>query len=1064
MNQPAEPARAGALTHQFRTILALTMVVVASLGAIVADRIAQLEFQTSVTERRLTQGQMLELQYRQDWLDRGSKRAEFDRRRDEILAEAAGFASAAKQMRERNAGAPSAAADELEIRAQERFQLARLLRQFNTVLIQTDDKNLEDSLTAHAVRLLQPLGFPVSWRTGESVSQAPIWHRLIEELEDAHGKVPELAAAVLGFVFALFLLTMADLATARRNMALPAAGLACLVSVSCAVFVSVIEPALGWYMLAIPLGSIAFGIAAWQFGLFATEHGGSHHQDPPEVEIRGFAGTRITRREAGDSFSKWVIVLLAGTVVLSAWAGYGYTSASARLSGAAREGFAQQVEMTKLTTRPIAASLHVLDDVAALLQSRVECSARKQELALAIAGAAAIDAAATLPAEEAVACAALDAPRSATAAAIVDGPSGIDADPYFPFSYYVSTQNAGEDGPSRAFGRWDGYTQIAVFWGGKATSYLTILTLCAIALFLLGQSLGIGERRLGRFLVIAALAFDAVAIYAMISTGVRQSAEITGTVPAECRPAGVPETPVEIAAYYYAKGKAIEDSADTGADFKAAAGFMGCAVAARPSFALALFALATDRALAGSPQAGQNYWSMPDTATVAEVATHRGRAIDILLSNGYVAPSSPLNSYGASLWHLAIDNGRPSARAQSIDLPLDRSIAAYKASIDAQFRESDSDARWIRPKPVAGALLPYLNLGLAYLSKLDTQQAHAWFGKALKLGAGNDWDIITTFMTTLEVLAANCPHLYSAAECTRLGQEIVRTKEAFIAGTFDPPPLTSPASISNADGYVSPDIVRWSLAFRQFLPMRDRLSVVWYVSDALKRTAGPDEPDYGPWRALPSLGGPVNTQWLRDVEGSDLKYALASNLYGTGMHSCLGEGRYRAEFYLNGVLSVSREFTLGGGAMEAQRLRELNLALCRPASLQAWQDPEPDKNRPGSIKGLVTKGGAPAVFVATFYAPTKLAGDKEPSAYFLDRTLEYLNRRGVAVPTADRLAPVGSACQRRVVPGDVSHSEWVSAEGFVHVALAFTGPLTADQVCDVMISVHELNPETGSTD
>lgn len=54
MNQPAKPARAGALTHQFRTILALTMVVVASLGAIVADRIAQLEFQTSVTERRLT--------------------------------------------------------------------------------------------------------------------------------------------------------------------------------------------------------------------------------------------------------------------------------------------------------------------------------------------------------------------------------------------------------------------------------------------------------------------------------------------------------------------------------------------------------------------------------------------------------------------------------------------------------------------------------------------------------------------------------------------------------------------------------------------------------------------------------------------------------------------------------------------------------------------------------------------------------------------------------------------------------------------------------------------------
>src|ERR1700690_1259203 len=104
---------------EFRTILALAMVVVAILGAIAADRAARGEFAAAVNERRLDQGQMLEIQYRQSLLDLGNKGAEFERRRDELDGDGKRALATAKQLRLSGSPDDLRAAAALELQGQE---------------------------------------------------------------------------------------------------------------------------------------------------------------------------------------------------------------------------------------------------------------------------------------------------------------------------------------------------------------------------------------------------------------------------------------------------------------------------------------------------------------------------------------------------------------------------------------------------------------------------------------------------------------------------------------------------------------------------------------------------------------------------------------------------------------------------------------------------------------------------------------------------------------------------------------------------------------------------------
>src|SRR5476649_2692540 len=122
---------------EFRTILALAMVVVAVLGAVAADRGAQGDFASAADERRLDKGQMLEIQYRQSLLDLGNKGAEFERRRDELDGDGKRALATAKQLRLSGSPDDLRAAAALELQGQEYLLRERLYTAFEGVLADT---------------------------------------------------------------------------------------------------------------------------------------------------------------------------------------------------------------------------------------------------------------------------------------------------------------------------------------------------------------------------------------------------------------------------------------------------------------------------------------------------------------------------------------------------------------------------------------------------------------------------------------------------------------------------------------------------------------------------------------------------------------------------------------------------------------------------------------------------------------------------------------------------------------------------------------------------------------
>jgi hypothetical protein len=1069
--QPARPV------SDFRTILALAMVVVASLGAILADRTAQVEFNSAVKERRLGQGQMLELQYRQALLDLSNKRAEFDRRRERLIREARVASEAAAEIRKRGSDADLNEASVLELRAQEQQFRARLYTVFNTVLIDTKEEGVskEDQLSKRVLPKLQFLGFRVNQNGMSAESTAPpsdappgagsredtrpeeldssIWRSDIREILSFHEITPTLAWEVFLSVIALFFLVLADLFIARARIAAGCAAAGFATALGCVAYVSLTDPPLRTTMLAISLGSIVLGFAAWRLGLFRWIESGEHHVDPLHPEIGGFPGIHMTSREAEDKFSKAIVILLAATVVLSAWAGYSYSGAAAKVSEASLEGFAQQVEMIKRSTRPTAEVLGDFDGMVDALERRVECAAVRQQIALIEQKQIRTDEA-PLQARKDTACAASAMLAYRGARQNLEGPEGIDSDPYFPFTYYSDSTSGEANSPLLSFARWDGDTQIALFWSSKATSFLTILTLCAIALFLFGQALGIGASRLAGLLVVAACAFVCYAIFLTATTWHRASEELTATIPPSCHlPAALhlPETPVEVAAHFFADGKRIVDNANSGNDYKDAVDALACAVKVRPNFALALFYYATARALEGSPQANQSYVTMQNAEALEDVVANRKAALDSLNNYGYAAPSSALNSYGASLWHFAVIKGHPDA--------LDRSLVAYRQAIEAGRREHGEDPRSrAAPKGLTGSqLLPYLNIGLSYLTKLQFAEARSWFKDALDAGAANNWTLVTSFLTTFEVLEANCGHLHPAAECEKLKHEIDLTKAGLVSGSFAPAPANRHARVEDAAARISPDLIRWGLHFDNFDPVKDSLVVVWYVADALPEAAGSHGRTFGPWRSLPDTGGHINVARMTEPDKSGRRYFTESYLWSDDSESCLAAGKYRAEFYVNGALALSQNFPMRFDGFDVTRWHDVNVSLCRPASWRPWRRSAPGGSDFDLVRGLETKDGAPAVFAFVFFSPADLPTAVSREDYFLERAQQYLRDAGVlGADSHPALATVHDACAGALSAGDLIVKTWISYEGWVHVALVFADAMSPDQACDVGQSLYDM--------
>ena len=188
--------------------IAMFMAVVAMLGAVTAYRAALAEQETLRVERRLQQGEMLELVKRQELLSKLSSRTRYEN-------------SAAQHSPSADGGKEDASNQPLldrrqaalkKLQAEEEAAHVRSLRPYLSYFDVYLPYPLEPSIAMQSAIFLRAMGFDTVWAApAEDGSFPNIWEKLEGDVTRGQAKVLHLAIAVVLFVVALAFLTFAQL-------------------------------------------------------------------------------------------------------------------------------------------------------------------------------------------------------------------------------------------------------------------------------------------------------------------------------------------------------------------------------------------------------------------------------------------------------------------------------------------------------------------------------------------------------------------------------------------------------------------------------------------------------------------------------------------------------------------------------------------------------------------------------------------------------------------------------------------------------------------------------------
>jgi hypothetical protein len=487
----------------------------------------------------------------------------------------------------------------------------------------------------------------------------------------------------------------------------------------------------------------------------------------------------------------------------------------------------------------------------------------------------------------------------------LDGPDGPERDYSFPNDYFADASWEAE----RLTALRDAANAQASQRESQGDGYAVTLSMFGVAIFLFGFTLtphGAQRRRLfagaAGGLVVFALSY---ALYQGLST--------SGRAP-------------DAAASHYANGLVADEKHQYGL----AVSELESAIRLRSDFARAHLVRAEALDAKASPHAGfgNPVWRGSEPSLRAEIADlHKARDLGLALID------VPLN-LGLDLAKLGMQTHSDSMLAQS-------------AAVSREAEQQD-------PSNPA----PSFNRGLALLARGDTSGARA----AYKLGAlkSRYSDVKHRSERSFEAAEAFVARALTDLESLRVlthgryDREVIDLKQ-LVVGTVassNTPPRQSSARIDAIEPQiVDPGWVQWAIAKDSLDPKRDQLSAQWYYRN----------PSALSWAALAPISGPVGTDLS---EPSKLKvagnqyFSLRSFLAGTAnltpsQPTCLRPGSYRVELYLNGRLAQSAATTLSGPAMTAKYNREMNVALCAPASWKPVRNVRsfPVDSLPGVVAG-----------------------------------------------------------------------------------------------------------------
>ncbi len=1063
--------------------VAVAMAIVAVLAAAAAFRAAVAEHDVSRLERKLDQGQMLELMIRQDLLDRFAQYPRFRDSYDLHIAE--GQARAIEAEGIRLADSDSAAV--LELESQQEFAIARSLAPFvRFAQANLDPNNLEKSADIRVRGQLRHIGFETYAPAPSDPSGTPpsLWTHLKNQIDRKQSEVLRLTASGVAFVLGLVFFTFAQLFRHHARFRLFLVWVGYLVVIGGLFNAlwkdSASQKTFGWFALEIPfflgLGWILSAsvreweslkngprgirwigerVPNWMWSFSERVRNFFHLADDDEdtedealsAAAFGLGEGPIEHMHVGDSMRptprlrRTVLALLALTALLSALNGSFYSRANVMMSKAESEAISAQVEQIKNSSLARTRAYNLLESLATAQEGRIRYFAdtqRAEEFPLARA-------AMSLRQVGSRENKRWRGVRSAQGRLeLLEGPLGPDRDPDFPQQLVLGELTKQRE---TSFARWDGENEISLAWRNRAISYLRSLTLFAIALYLFGQALSMGQTR-------AAFTLAFWAVILMGNGEIRALLTIHQSKPPD-------ESSVREAASHYGSGREFYEMANTKQEYANAVDQFQQAVDARPKFALANFYLSEATTMVGTPQLGGGYISLQSKESLETTAKQEANAKQALDLQNLAVPSSLLTDHS---W--------------------DKVLLAFSKGDRRYLDDSIPDARTVVTEYSDDPVHDF-NLGLILLAngkKKDRKEAIEMRYGAGLAGLVDEKDdsfragMAAAGITDLQLLRDGCKKLgYHTDQCEQIAVTVDSLKKCFVlatwvesskvsvlqcaANTVDLLPAkqdsrAAPSLLSELELVASPSGLGWRGMLAEDVDRdKDILTVLWYAKDE----------DWDTWWVLPQVSGNVDLKSVNARSADDRKIydfeSYLENSEAIGVHTCLpgaigsngqtASALYRAEFYLNGkLIAPPSEVQLTASQYVPAVARSIDLAVCYPENWRPWQ--MPDGSDAGFARGYVHPDGNRGVFLFSFF---NLAQGREqnldPAATqkFVQRAQSFLAAKGIA--TQSQLTPMPAACTRFPAKPGVAWSQyegkgesllskaWVGDEGMVHVGIVF---------------------------
>jgi hypothetical protein len=982
--------------------IAMFMAIVAMLGAVTAYRAALGEQETLRYERRLQQGEMLELVHRQELLSKLSSRTRYEN--------SVALHSPAVDGDQGQAGKPvldrrQAALKKLlaEEEAAHVRSLQPYLDYFDVYLPYKD--NLEASIAMHSANWLRALGFDTVWEAPKEDGSFPsIWKKLEQDVVRGRHKVLYLAAGVVLFVVALAVLTFAQLSRnrpRREKILVVIGGVLALAGLVVAMWAD----RTSWrdfVTFTVTFGALALVGTPFARRLAAQaeaeesanrrprsrsegpvedecgEDGEEEPVHPAEVDPALFAGLRLHTAPAAHTYGRMVIRMIAISAVLSALSGLFYSRAAVKSSEASSEALENQANLFRLNSRQVTVWNYWVGRLATAEDHHLRYEAARQRLELAK------EAPDLLSQKDALDQVQLRRRTLETfekneteAHQLMTGELGPEQDVHFPWKLVISESY---HEPAKALARWSANNEKSLGYQREATTFLALLTFFAIALYLLGQALGMGRTSAASYILVG---FACLLAFAGACRGLfiwhEDKATVLRPASTECRlPDSVAANDlVEQAAEHFARGWVLyEGSPDDPADSAQAAKEFGCAVQIRPTFAAANLFLARATNRASTPQLNEGgFVSLLSKDALDKVSQAEQQARDLLKQQGFAPPMDLVGDVGFDTYaaglvkrdRQAVERGRQ-ATVASLHLDQDNLVSRF-------------------------------NLGMAQMAEGNEKEALETYRQTMALGepghvpfVPSDAAAIGGAITDLDVFRQYCGGLNDAAYCQQFESvDLPKLKSELVTAAWPPAKgrTLAGSGIKLTGLHLTGSAAGLGWSGRVEDPPRDSnggpldtLAVLWYAYS----------PDWKAWRVLPAISERVNLVYYA-LGDSHLFYSV---LRASSARICMQSGAYRAEFYVDGELAGTQEITLTGEDLEPQMFPDLDVAVCRPSTWQRWQPRDKDAVW---TRGYLEESDHRGVFVFSFFDPQQ-NGREATELVALRRAENILHSEGLAPQAA----------------------------------------------------------------